>query len=519
MFDLFYSSKETAASLKNHGNILMNGGRVSEAEHLYRRAIKLDSGFMPAHYNLGNALRAQGRFEEALAAYEAALKLAPGDYEIHMNIGATLIDLGRPADALKAFRRANEIMPTTAEPLVNMGLAYERLGHMEESPAMPGRTPKPDSSGPAHDGKNPDASLQTQNRFDAAIEHYRKALSISPNFAEAHNSMGFALQSQGKLDEATESFQRALSINPNFADAHYNLGNAYKELRRYEDAEASYRQALNINPDHVKTLNNYGGLLLECGHPDKAMACFQQVIRLDPKNAAASHLIASMTGAGAERAPNQYIAELFDGFANKFEANLADMKYDTPKNLVALVAEFAKPTAEKWDVLDLGCGTGLVGTVIAPHARQLVGVDLSAGMLAKARDKKLYQRLEKAELLAMMKGETASSYDVIIAADVFIYVGKLDGIMEEIKRLLRPGGVLAFSVEALGAPSSEEGATDSGKDYQLNSTGRYAHASSYLNKIIQASGFKKHHLTPSDLRLEQGEPVQGWLVLLEKVAQ
>ena len=530
MFDLFFSSKETYASLsnrghifgsretptslKNHGNTLLNEGRISEAENLYRRAIKLDPGFMAAHYNLGNALRIQGRFEEALAAYETALKLAPGDYEIYMNIGATLIELGRVADALQAFSRANELMPSAAEPLVNMGLACERLGHIEDSPMNfeaavehyhKALLVKPDFA-EAHN--NLGLALQSQGNFDAAVESYQKALSINPGFADAYNNLGNVLQLQGKLDAAVENFQRALSLKPGFADAHYNLGNARKDLRQFAEAEASYRNALMINPSHVKALNSLGGLQMETGHPNEALACFQQAAQLDPENGIASHFIASITGINPECAPSQYIVELFDGFANEFEPSLVELNYDAPEKLVTLITGRAKPSTEKWDVLDLGCGTGLVGSAIAPYARQLVGVDLSAGMLAKAKDKKLYQRLEKLELLAMMKGEMASSYDVIIAADVFIYIGRLDNVLEEIKRLLRPGGVLAFSVEALDTLSNEDGAKNDERDYQLNHTGRYSHSSSYINRMVDTIGFKKHGLTLDNIRVEKGEPVQ-----------
>ena len=549
MFDLFYSSKETPASLKNHGNILLNEGRVSEAELLYRKATALDPGFMPAHYNLGNALRLQGRFEEALAAYETALRLVPGDYEICMNIGATLLDLGRAADALQAFSHANELMPGAAEPLVNMGLACERLGQMEKALTSGNRSQEAGSAGTINYGSlNP--ALQAQNKFEVAVEYYNKALMIKPDLVVAHNNLGFALQSQGKFDEALESFRHALSLNPDFAethnnlgnalqsqgrfeeavesfrhalsfnrdfvDAHYNLGNAYKDLKRFEESEASYRKALAINPEHVNALNSLGGLLMECERPNEAMDCFQQVVRLDPNNAAAAHLIASMTGIDSASAPSQYVAELFDGFASNFEAILVEnLNYEIPKKLVALITDFAKPVAEKWDVLDLGCGTGLVGPAIAPYTRQLVGVDLSAGMLAKAQEKRLYQRLERSELLAMMKGEKASSYDVIIAADVFVYIGRLDEIMVEINRLLRPGGTLAFSVEAMEALSNEEGI----KDYQLNQTGRYAHSSGYIARMALVNGFKKHSLTPSTIRLEKGKPVQGWVALMENTEQ
>lgn len=488
MFDLFYSSKESPDSLKNRGNILLNEGRIPEAEQLYRRAAALDPSFMPAHYNLGSALKMQGRFEEALAEYETALKLAPGDYEICMNMGATLLDLGRAADALQAFSRANKLMPTAAEPLVNMGLAFERMGHAEKTPVG----------------------------FDTAIEHYRKALSIKPDLAEAHNNLGNALQSQSRFEEAIESFQHALSLKPDFSDAHYNLGNVHKDLDQFAEAEASYRNALALDPGHVNKLNSLGCLLMEGGRPDEALACFQQVINLDPKNGTASHLIASITGIDSEGAPNQYVAGLFDGLAGHFESSLVErMNYEVPGKLVALIRDFAKLDTKNQDVLDLGCGTGLVGSAISPYARQLVGVDLSAGMLAKAREKNLYQRLEKSELLAMMKGEMDSSYDLIIAADVFAYIGRLDAIMDEIKRLLRPGGMLAFSVESMETLSNEEGI----KDYRLNQTGRYAHSSGYIDRIALASGFNKLGLIPDNILLEKGEPVQVWLALLENTAR
>lgn len=518
MFDLFYSSKETSDSLKNRGNILLNEGRVPEAEQLYRRAAELDPGFMPARYNLGNVLRMQGRFGEALAEYEAALKLAPGDYEICMNMGATLLDLGRAADALQTFSRANKLMPTAAEPLVNMGLALERMGHSAETSMNPDAaiehyrkalSIRPDFVEALN---NLGFALQSQGNFDEAAENYRKALSIKPDFAEAHNNLGNVLQSQGRFEEAIECFQHALSLRPDFADAHYNQGNAYKDLQLFAEAEVNYRKVLKLDPRHIKTLNSLGSLLMEDGRADEALACFQQAIHLDPKNGTASHLIASITGIDSEGATSQYVTELFDGLANNYDANLVgSMNYEVPEKLFALIANFAKPDAKKWDVLDLGCGTGLAGSVISPYARQLVGVDLSSGMLAKAQEKNLYQRLERSELLAMMKDEMAASYDVIIAADVFVYIGRLDTIMKEIKRLLRPGGILTFSLESLEALTDEKNI----KDYQLNQTGRYAHSSGYIDRIALASGFNKLNLAPDSLRIEKGEPVQGWLVLLE----
>jgi tetratricopeptide (TPR) repeat protein len=252
MYDLFYSSTETPATFKNQGNILLGQGRFPEAEGLYRKAIALDSAYMPAHYNLGIALRMQDRPEEALAAFEVAHKLVPGDYEICMNKGVTLIDVERPEEALAAFTRANELMPTAPEPLVNMGFAHERMAVLAR-----GRT-----------GSGQKGASSAQDYLDAAIGLYHRALAINPDIAQAHNNLGFALLLKDRPDEAEESLRRAIALDPNLADAHCNLGDACKTLQRYAEAESSYRKALAINPGYEKANKALGNLLAERGRAD-----------------------------------------------------------------------------------------------------------------------------------------------------------------------------------------------------------------------------------------------------------
>lgn len=150
--------------------------------------------------------------------------------------------------------------------------------------------------------------------------------------------------------------------------------------------------------------------------------------------------------------------------------------------MVALATSEAGSPAARWDVFDLGCGTGLLAPLILPFARSLVGVDLSRNMLAAADARGVYQRLVRSDLLEMMGSESACTFDAILAADVFVYLGRLDGAVAEARRLLRPSGVFAFSVESLASTGSEGGvATAAG--YALRRTGRYAHGVDYLNSL------------------------------------
>jgi len=122
------------------------------------------------------------------------------------------------------------------------------------------------------------------------------------------------------------------------------------------------------------------------------------------------------------------------------------------------------------------------------------------------------------DLLAMMQGEAASTYDVVIAADVFVYLGKLDELVDQARRLLRPGGLFAFSVESLEALADDAAALPDLGDYRLNVTGRYAHSIAYLARLAGHSGFVVLSTTNTESRLDKGKPVQGYLALWRRPA-
>ena len=134
-------------------------------------------------------------------------------------------------------------------------------------------------------------------------------------------------------------------------------------------------------------------------------------------------------------------------------------------------------------------------------------------MLEKARERNLYDRLEQLDLLTMMQGEAAASYDVVFAADVFVYLGKLDELVEQARRLLRPGGFFAFSVESLDALAGDAAALPDRRDYKLNVTARYAHSIAYLTRMAADYGFDVLSTTGTQHRLDKGKPVQGYLAL------
>jgi predicted TPR repeat methyltransferase len=354
------------------------------------------------------------------------------------------------------------------------------------------------------------ALLHQRGDHAAAVDLMRRALVAGPGVAKYHNNLGSALNALKKPEEALACFRQAVVLQPDFADAHYNLGVALAGLDRLDEAMRCFRDAIAIDPGHVQAHYNLALLHKRLGESAAAAAGFVRVLRLQPDLETATHLLAALTGADSERAPAAYVAATFDEVADRFDEHLVnDLGYDAPQQLLAMLSALPDVPPQPWDVLDLGCGTGLVGAAIATHARQVVGVDLSANMLSKARARGLYRRLEQSDALAMMQAERAASYDVIVAADVFIYTGRLEEMATQVKRLLRPAGCFAFSVECL-----EDADIDGrDRDYRLLPSGRYAHAESYLRRLASASGFGIRASVRAPIRREAGKPIAAWLAI------
>jgi predicted TPR repeat methyltransferase len=241
-----------------------------------------------------------------------------------------------------------------------------------------------------------------------------------------------------------------------------------------------------------------------------AARVYRDWLAAEPGHPKAIHHLAACTGEGVPpRASDEYVQQVFDLFADSFDARLAVLGYRAPTLVAAAVAAAPRVSAGGLSVLDAGCGTGLCAPLLKPFAGRLTGVDLSARMLAKARQRGLYDLLEQVELTAYLRVRTAD-YDLIVSADTLVYFGELDEVIGAAAAALSVGGLLCFTLEALGA--------DESGDYRLRPHGRYAHARAYLEAVLGRAGLILLRLDAEILRSEGGEPVSGWLVLAQRTA-
>ena len=315
--------------------------------------------------------------------------------------------------------------------------------------------------------------------------------------------LGVVLKQTGRVSESLVANQKSVQLVPQDAEAHNNLGTTLQELARLEEAEASYKQAIALKPDYVEAHYNLGVTLQELGRLDEAEASYRQVIALKPDDAEAKHMLAALSGETTATAPRDFIEGLFDNYAAKFESSLVDnLEYKIPRVIAEMIIK-----DNKFDLLgsimDLGCGTGLFGAEIKQFCEHLEGIDLSEKMLDKAKEKDVYNKLIKQDIVTYLSNESLN-FDYFISTDVFIYIGDLYDVFRLIKSRNKTGGKLAFSTEDYD-----------GEGFFLEQSGRYSHSKKYIEGLCEKFGYKLRHFKTQALRKDKNQYISGGLYLLD----
>jgi predicted TPR repeat methyltransferase len=340
-----------------------------------------------------------------------------------------------------------------------------------------------------------------QNKHEAALPLIERALELNPKNEVTWIHKAMWMSDKGRFDEALSCCDQAVSINPGSIDAHYNRACALMKMKRLEEALSAFDRTLAIKPDHATAHQHRGNVLHGLGRNEEAVASFRSALANGLDSEEVHYLLAAL---GAEAvppaAPRGLVASLFDNYADVFDEHLTSLGYEGPR-LIFDAVSFAVPPGG-WDIADLGCGTGLCGPLFWPIARRLAGVDLSANMIEKARTRQSYDELVQGDIIEFLDAR-AASFDLAIAADVFVYIGDLDPVFRSVRQALRPGGRFAFSVE-----------THEGAGFVLQPTQHFAHSLSYVRECVANHGFIEDAVMPIVVRKHKGSDTNGAIVVL-----
>lgn len=378
-----------------------------------------------------------------------------------------------------------------------------------------------------------------QGQPDHALALVSQASELAPGHAGIWNNLGNILVDIGRIDEAEAAYQRCLQNDPQAVQALNNLGVIHRKKGRWAEAEAHLRQALDQMPDFADAMYNLSEVLVQSGRiaegieansravmlmprdlvgresvlralillgeVDQAAVLYREWLAEDPDNPVVLHnLAACLKEAAPARASDAYVETVFDGFALSFDGKLAKLGYRAPELVAEALKAVLPAPARQLQVVDLGCGTGLCGPLVRDWAAHLAGCDLSVGMLRRAKARGGYDVLHKAELVYYLATQR-EAFDVAISADTLCYFGELGPAMTAAAGALKPGGVLAFTVEAL-PPGADE-------PYRLQLNGRYAHGQAYVERCLAQAGLHARTVEAEVLRQEGGRDVPGWLVV------
>ena len=293
------------------------------------------------------------------------------------------------------------------------------------------------------------------------------------------------------------------------ADRRYEYARAAFEERDFEAAADLARQVIELTPGFAPAHAMLGRSAAELGLRDEAVTALRQALALEPEDALGVRLDLARLGALApgEAITDGYVRALFDDYAPKFDRHLTgSLAYRGPELIAdALRRACSKRLREYRFVLDLGCGTGLMAQALEGVFSSMEGVDLSPRMLEKAEKTKLYDALHEGELVSFLAARPSAEADLVVAADVFVYMAALDAAFREAHRVLKREGFFAFTVQA-----------HEGDSFILGEDARYAHSEAYLRELADAVGFTMVIFERVSTREDRGVPVPGFLVVLQR---
>jgi predicted TPR repeat methyltransferase len=449
--------------------------RYQRAEECCCQALAIDPRHANSLHLLGLIHVQTNRLDSAVDLIAGAIRCNPNNHEYFVNLGELLQHQNKLDDARKSFDIAIKLAP-------NLAGGWIKLGNL----------------------------LRIQRRFDEALLSYEHALTLDSNNGDAAALSSGVLLELHRYAEALAKSELALAVSPDQLEALCVKADCLRILGRAAEAAATYRRAAELDPERAPVWRSLGKVYEQLGDREGAISALRRAREIDPSDSLGAGVELMRLGADElSEMPPAYVRLLFDQYAATFDTALVErLGYCGPSLLLQAVQSACrahqKPTKFN-HALDLGCGTGLVAGAFAHFVDRFTGFDISPRMIEKARATGLYARLEEADLLEGLRTMTDSSVDLVVSADVMIYVGDAIPVLKEASRVLASGGLLAATFEE-----------HDGDGFILGEGRRYAHSASYVRAVIESVGLVVLQLEQCSTRRERGVPVPSLVLIAEK---
>lgn len=486
------------------GLLYAEQGEMDSAQYYLEHAVKLNPNDLSMQLHLANVYKARSNYAEAFRILNDVIKDYPQFAAAYNNLGTLYYAQEQWQDAVRSYKTAIDLRPDYIDAYYNLGLALNKEGHSSE--AINAYRALIELA-PQHPGGHFQLGclLMEQNNYQAAIDEFYIVEQEHPFHFETQTNLATSFLKLGWLEKAKTHYLKALNIMPEDVQILFNLGVIAMQQGKTRDAIELYNRILKVSPDHYEAHNNLAVSFLSVKNREKALEHFCEVLRINSDDEAVQHTIKILKrDKTLSASPPEYIRSLFDSYADHYDAHITQtLNYKVPKAIYEMLAN-RYDAAFRMDILDLGCGTGLCGELFKAPNHVLTGVDISGQMLAVAAGKNIYQSLVESDILTYLKNQH-QAFDLVIAGDVLNYFGDLEAVFADVHQALRPHGLFVFNTEI-----------DSEHDYEMTESGRFAHNSAYIEKLIKEARFERLDYKRIQIRSQQDVAVEGHLYLLKK---
>lgn len=447
---------------------------LNAARENYIQAINLKKDYLEAHFNLGLVFLAQQEKTAALTQFKNVISLHPNYIQGHWQLANIYWQEQDLEKVHYHYQKIFNLDPNSVELLNNLSVLMLKKG---------------------------------QN--NTAIDYLKRALAIDPTHKISRNNLAAVLLQNNQLKEAIWHYSLYLNLEPLDIEALFNRAHGLMLIGNLHEAIVDLKQILIIEDTQIDTHCNLAAIYLKLKDSSSALKHYQTILNLNNKHPIANYMISSLTQKNTPKAaPLEYIKNLFDNYAFQFDDHLKNILfYKIPQLLRKQLDPFLEK--EKYNLLDLGCGTGLSGEYFIDISKKLTGIDISRNMLNKAKEKACYDVLIEKDL---MNGiiELEEKFDLILCVDTLVYFGDLNEFFNKVLLCLTINGLLCISIEVSNQNFSS---------YSLQTNGRYQHTKMYIIELAKKNQLALLNYKNVEGRYQENQAIQTGLFIFKKISK
>ncbi len=304
---------------------------------------------------------------------------------------------------------------------------------------------------------------------------------------------GFLNQEMSFFRRYTSWFDTLIYKAQHIPETNYEIAKRMADGGKMRDAILRLKLALWFAPNHPRALYLLGCCYIAEGDKVKAAAALKTLVAMEPDNENATFMLATLDPASvhADRYPTtmpyDIAQDYFNNNASEYEALQQEMGYRGHQFPDGTLWDLLDRRRTNYQVLELGCGTGLCGVLLAEHAEELVGVDFCKSMLDTASAKRrpdgrrVYTETFLQDIRHYAIDAREARFDAAVAAHVFNYVGEIGMVFDGVIRSLKPGGYFIFQVDRFALD---------GRYGLVPDRGQFGHSDGYIRHHLQRCGFQ-----------------------------